>query len=129
MSDHGPTHVDALSHLDPRPDAPTIDKMSLDLFYGEATCIDVSHFEPRTYITASNIEAVIAKNSADVRKSDILLFYTGTFNKLHDTKEYVSMYPGLDESASMWLVEKGIKPLAWTLQAQIILPAVLTLAI
>ena len=23
--DHGPTHVDALSHLDPRPDAPTID--------------------------------------------------------------------------------------------------------
>ena len=35
MSDHGPTHVDALSHLDPRPDAPTIDKMSLDLFYGD----------------------------------------------------------------------------------------------
>ena len=23
MSDHGPTHVDALSHLDPRPEAPS----------------------------------------------------------------------------------------------------------
>jgi kynurenine formamidase len=109
MSDHGPTHVDALSHLDPRPDAPTINKMSLDLFYGEATCIDVSHFEPRTYITRSDIDAVIEKSGSDVRKGDILLFYTGTFNRLQGTKEYTSQYPGLDETASMWLVEKGIK--------------------
>src|SRR6516164_10726770 len=27
--DHGPTHVDALSHLDPRPDAPTIDMSAM----------------------------------------------------------------------------------------------------
>jgi kynurenine formamidase len=109
MSDHGPTHVDALSHLDPDPEAPSIDQMSLALFYGEATCIDVSNFEPRTYITASDIDEVIARDGADVRMGDILLFYTGTFNKLHGTKEYVSQYPGLDETASMWLVEKGIK--------------------
>lgn len=109
MSDHGPTHVDALSHLDPRPEAPTIDKMSLDLFYGEATCIDVSHKEPRTYISASDIDEVIARDSVDVRKGDILLFYTATFNRLHGTREYTSQYPGLDETASMWLVEKGIK--------------------
>src|SRR6266704_2555844 len=56
MSDHGPTHVDALSHLDPRPEAPSIEKMSLDLFYGDATCIDVSHKEPRTYINAADID-------------------------------------------------------------------------
>lgn len=109
MSDHGPTHVDALSHLDPRPEAPTIDKMSLDLFYGEATCIDVSYKEPRTYISASDIDEVIAASGADVRKGDILLFYTGTFNRLHGTTEYLSQYPGLDETGSMWLVEKGIK--------------------
>jgi kynurenine formamidase len=109
MSDHGPTHVDALSHLDPSPEAPSIDQMSLALFYGEATCIDVSNFEPRTYITASDIDEVIAREGADVRMGDILLFYTGTFNKLHGTREYVSQYPGLDETASMWLVEKGIK--------------------
>ena len=83
--------------------------MSLDLFYGEATCIDVSHFEPRTYITASDIDATIAKHGADVRKGDILLFFTATFNKVYSTAEYVSMYPGTDESASMWIVEKGIK--------------------
>src|SRR5436309_13644112 len=109
MSDHGPTHLDALSHLDPRPEAPSIEKMSLDLFYGDASCIDVSHKEPRTYINAAEIDEAIAKSGADVRKGDILLFYTGTFNRLHRTKEYLSQYPGLDESGSMWLVEKGIK--------------------
>ena len=109
MSDHGPTHVDALSHLDPRPEAPSIDKMPLDLFYGEATCIDISHAEPRSYINAGDLNTIVAKTGLDVRKGDILLFYTGTFNRLHGTKEYVSEYPGLDESGSMWLVEKGIK--------------------
>jgi len=109
MSDHGPTHVDALSHLDPRPEAPSIDKMPLDLFYGDATCIDISHAEPRTYISADDLDNIVAKTGLDVRKGDILLFYTGTFNRLHGKKEYVSDYPGLDESGSMWIFEKGIK--------------------
>jgi kynurenine formamidase len=34
LSDHGPTHVDSLSHFDPDPDAPTIDEMGLELFFG-----------------------------------------------------------------------------------------------
>ena len=109
MSDHGPTHVDALSQLDPRPDAPTIDKMALDLFYGEATCIDVSHKEPRAYISASDLDAAAARSGAAIREGDILLLYTGTYNSLHGTSDYLSQYPGLDESGSMWLVEKGIK--------------------
>src|SRR5947208_15027379 len=78
MSDHGPTHVDALSHLDPRPEAPSIEKMSLDLFYGEATCIDVSHKEPRTYISADDLDAVIARTGAGVRQGDILRYYPDT---------------------------------------------------
>jgi kynurenine formamidase len=35
VCDHGPTHVDALSHLDPTPGAPTIDQMDLAQFCGE----------------------------------------------------------------------------------------------
>src|SRR6202007_1969603 len=54
--DHGPTHVDALSHLDPRPDAPTIDRMDLAQFCGEGTCLDVSGVAPRAYITADHLE-------------------------------------------------------------------------
>ncbi|HLI09371.1 MAG TPA: cyclase family protein [Ktedonobacteraceae bacterium] len=109
MSDHGPTHVDALSHLDPRPEAPSIDKMALDLFYGPATCIDVSAAPPQTYINASDLDSIVSRTGLDVRKGDILLFYTGTYNRYHGSKDYLSQYPGLDESGSMWLVERGIK--------------------
>ena len=109
MSDHGPTHVDALSHLDPRPEAPSIDQMSLELFYGEATCIDVSHKQPQTYITADDLDAVASRAPVEIRRGDILLLYTGTYNRYHGTREYLSQYPGLDESGSNWLVERGIK--------------------
>ncbi|HBY97150.1 MAG TPA: cyclase [Chloroflexi bacterium] len=109
MSDHGPTHVDALSHLDPRPGAPSIEKMPLNTFYGEATCLDVSHKEPRTYISSNDLDTAVAKENVEIRPGDIVLLYTGTYNRLHGTKEYTSQYPGLDESASEWLVDKKVK--------------------
>lgn len=109
MSDHGPTHVDALSHLDPRENAPTIDEMDLGLFYGDAVCIDVSHKEPQTYITDNDLDEAADKASVSLGDGDTLLIYTGTYNRLHGTPEYLSQYPGLDEAASNWIVEKGIK--------------------
>jgi len=56
LNDNGPTHVDSFSHLDPDPSALTIDQMPLDLFYGDAVCIDVTGAEPRTDIPVSRIE-------------------------------------------------------------------------
>jgi kynurenine formamidase len=109
LSDHGPTHVDALSHLDPRPEAPSIDKMVLDTFYGPATCVDVSHKKPHEYISAAEMDEALAKSGAELRRGDILLIYTGTYNRLEGTMEYTNQYPGLDESASQWLVEQGVK--------------------
>src|SRR3990170_6367427 len=48
VNDNGPTHVDSFSHLDPDPSAQTIDQMALELFYGPAICLDVSHVAERT---------------------------------------------------------------------------------
>jgi len=42
LSDHGPTHVDAIKHIDPSPDALSIDKMPLETFFGPALCLDIS---------------------------------------------------------------------------------------
>jgi kynurenine formamidase len=109
MSEHGPTHVDALSHLDTNPDAPSIERMALGLFYGPALCVDVSHKDPHAYISSTDMDEAVARSHVEVRHGDILLLYTATFNRFHGTKEYLSQYPGLDESASMWLVEQGIK--------------------
>lgn len=47
MSTHGTTHVDSISHIDPTPGAPSIEKISLDWFYTEGICIDLSHIPPR----------------------------------------------------------------------------------
>jgi kynurenine formamidase len=107
LCDHGPTHVDALSHLDPRPDAPTIDRMSLETFFGPGTCIDLSHKAPHAYISADDLSAAAA--AADLRPGDVLLLYTATFDRFYGTPEYTSQYPGLDESGSQWLVERGVK--------------------
>lgn len=109
LSDHGPTHVDALSHLDPRPAAPSIDQMPLGLFYGDAVCLDLSHKEPRTYISDTDLDAANASAGDVVQSGDILLLYTGTFNRRYGSKDYLSQYPGLDESGSAWLVEHGVK--------------------
>ena len=69
VCDHGPTHVDALSHLDPRPEAPTIDQMPLDRFCGEGTCLDVTGVAPRQYISAEHLER--AAQGVDLREGDV----------------------------------------------------------
>lgn len=109
MSDHGPTHVDALRHLDPREGAPSIDEMGLNLFYGDAICVDLSHKEPQTYISGEDLDEAVDKSGAPVREGDVLLLYTGTYDRYQGTAEYTSQYPGLDEAGSDWIVEKEIK--------------------
>lgn len=107
LCDHGPTHVDALSHLDPRPEAATIDRMPLETFFGPGSCIDLSHKAPHAYISAADLEAAAA--GADVRPGDVLLIYTATYDRFYGRPEYTSQYPGLDESGSRWLLERGVK--------------------
>lgn len=107
LSDHGPTHVDALSHLDPRAGAPTIDEMPLDTFYGPASCIDVSHKEAHEYISADELDAAAA--GADVRPGDIVLMRTGAFERLGGRPEYTSRYPGLEESGAEWLLRHEVR--------------------
>jgi len=107
LCDHGPTHVDAISHLDPRPEAPTIDRMPLETFFGPGTCIDVSHKVPHSYITADDLTA--ASEGADLQPGDVLLLYTATYDRYYGKPEYTNQYPGLDESGASWLLERGVK--------------------
>jgi kynurenine formamidase len=109
MSDHGPTHVDAIAHLDPRESAPTIDAMALDTFYGDATCVDLSHKEPQAYISGGDMDAAEAAGGVRVEPGMILLIRTGAVERLGGTPAYTSQYPGLDESASDWLRDRGVK--------------------
>lgn len=109
LCDHGPTHVDALSHLDPRPDAPSIDVMALETFTGEGTCLDVSDVAPREYVDAERLERALAESPAPLHRGDVLLLRTGSAERFGGTPEYTTQYPGLDESAARWLEDRGVK--------------------
>ncbi len=103
LCDHGPTHVDALSHLDPRDGAPTIDRMPLDTFWGSGTCLDISDVPAREYCDAERLDRALAESGAELREGDVLLLRTGAADRLGGTREYTSQYPGLDQSAADWL--------------------------
>jgi kynurenine formamidase len=109
LSDHGPTHVDSISHFDPRPDAPSIDQMPLDLFHGPGVCLDVSHKAPAEYVTAADLDEACAAAGAEVRPGAVVLIRTGTHDRVGGTAEYQQRYPGLDDGASAWLADHEVK--------------------
>lgn len=109
LSDHGPTHVDSISHFDPAEGAATIDRMPLDLFWGEGTCIDISATPPREYCSAGDLDAALESSGARLEPGDVLLFHTGAFERHGGTDEYLTQYPGLDESAAEWVVQREVK--------------------
>jgi kynurenine formamidase len=109
MCDHGPTHVDAISHLDPADGAPSIDEMPLDTFYGPALCIDVSHVEPPEYITVDDLVQALDAGAHELERGDALLIRTGAFERHGGTAEYTSRYTGLDDEAGQWLYNQGVK--------------------
>jgi kynurenine formamidase len=109
VCDHGPTHVDALSHLDPREGAPTIDQMALDTFWGDGTCIDISDVPPREYATGERLDRALAEAGSALNPGDVLLLRTGTAERFGGTTEYTTQYPGLDQSAADWLGDHRVK--------------------
>lgn len=109
LNDNGPTHVDSFSHLDPNPNALTIDQMALDLFYGPAICIDVSDVAPKRDITGDHLDSALSQSGLDLESGDMLFLYTATFDRHHGTDAYLSEFPGLGESGAEWIVEHGVK--------------------
>lgn len=109
LNDNGPTHVDSFSHLDPAPGAETIDLMPLDLFYGPAICLDLSHVAPKTDITADHLDEALEASGLQLDPGDMLFLYTATFDRHQGTSFYLSEFPGLGESAAEWIVAKGVK--------------------
>ncbi|MBV9194800.1 MAG: cyclase family protein, partial [Solirubrobacterales bacterium] len=105
MCDHGPTHVDAISHLDPDEDAPTIDQMPLETFFGEGICLNISDLAPRQYCDAARLDRALNESPVKLRPGDVLLLRTGSAERYGGTREYTTEYPGLDQSAADWLAK------------------------
>lgn len=106
INEHGPTHSDAIYEYDPK--GATIDQMPLEYFYGPAICLDLSHISPDVYITRNDLQQSLAKSHLYIDKGDIVLLYTGHFNRSYGTDEWFTRYTGLDYGAAEWLAKLGV---------------------
>lgn len=115
LSEHGPTHVDALSHIHPKyyPEE-TIDAMSLDRFYGNAVGVDVSHVSPEEFVTVDDVRGALEEHGLELLEDDAITLHTGHRAERYGVDDhgkrhaYVTEYTGLDEEAARWLGEQGV---------------------
>lgn len=109
ISEHGPTHSDAVWECDPN--GLTIDKMDMKLFWGDAICVDLTHIRYPNYIEPEDLEAAVEKPGLDIREGDIFLMYTGHYERTYPDKDYggpKSKHTGLSYAAAEWLAKKGV---------------------
>jgi kynurenine formamidase len=106
ISEHTGTHADAtLEYAD---DGLPIDQTPLEYYYGEATCIDVSHVRHPDYITVDDLRAAVAAGGQEIRRGDILILETGQGDRTWPRKEFAEVYTGLDREAAIWIAEQGV---------------------
>jgi len=107
MCDHGPTHIDSVSHLSRDPDAPSVDEIPLEHCVTSAICIDVSDVARQTQFGPDKIEAELERWGLDIRPGDTVLFHTGHYAQYYGTPEYATHQPGLTREATEYIIDKG----------------------
>jgi cyclase len=112
LTTHTGTHVDAPSHYGStaayRTAGPrTVDELPLEWFYAPAFVLDVSDAGTGT-LDAARIEKECKRIGHTPAPLDIALLYTGAAGRV-GTPEYFTEFPGLDRSATEYLLDFGIR--------------------
>lgn len=106
LCDHGPTHVDAPRHY--RPDGTPVNDLPLETFFTPGKAIDVSHRDPGGYITTDDLEDGCTEAGVAIEEGDTVLLRTGHYDETYPSRAYSENYPGLNEAATQWLIDRGI---------------------
>ncbi len=106
ISEHGGTHCDAVWEY--KPSGATIEKMPLNYFWGSAICIDLTHIPPTRYITPKDLEQAVKKSGQTIEKGDIVLMYTGHYDRNFGTDKWQTTYSGINMEAAEWLAKQGV---------------------
>jgi kynurenine formamidase len=112
MSDHAGTHVDAPIHFSPNDK--TIDKMPLDLMFGEAVVLDFSDKKSGDSVMSEEVERKLDDAKIDPRRLNAILFKTGAA-PLYGTDAYFKHYLEIHPETVRWMAKEGI--LLWGVDA------------
>lgn len=105
---HSFTHVDSLLHF--LPGMPSIEKVPLDKFMGEATVVNLSHLGENDGVTAAELE----KHGQQVKAGDIVLLRTDWPLKCdYMSRDFWSKSPYTARDACEWLVERKVKTVGY----------------
>lgn len=106
INEHGPTHTDAL--YESNPNGTTIDKTDLNLCIGSAVCLDLSYVSENEFIKSSDLDMALKRSNQEVNRGDIVLLYTGHYDRNYGTEKWQTSYTGLDISGAEWLGKRGV---------------------
>ncbi len=122
MSEHCGTHTDAV--LEYKKGGASIEDMPVEYYCGDAICLDLSHIPMERYIEVEDIKETVAKAGLDIHKGDIVLLYTGHFDRWYGKEpgepiykpalgycggdRFQTHYSGLTEDAARYLAEQGV---------------------
>ncbi len=107
ICDHGPTHIDSVSHLSRDPDAESVDRLALQKCITSAVCVDVSDIPLKTQFGREKIELELKKHGLDIRPGDTVLFYTAHYDRYYGQPVYMTDYPGLNREATEYIIDRG----------------------
>jgi kynurenine formamidase len=110
---HAGTHVDAPYHFGPMLNgkkAPTVDKLPLTMFYGDAVMLDFSaQKKPGDTISQMDLAAKLESIRDQLKKDDIVLIRTGAGDFFADDPGFADLSVALEPKALFWLLDQGIK--------------------
>ena len=106
MCEHGPTHVDSISHLDPSPSAKHIDEMDFNFFYSRGIAIDFEDVEDNSYIDAEKVKERLQHYNLDIKQGDTLLFTYGHYKRHYPKDSYTTHYAGWTRDAAEYVYKE-----------------------
>jgi kynurenine formamidase len=104
MCDHGPTHTDSVSHIDERPDAPSIDQLPIESFFTPGIALDFTGtVAAREAISLELLQHELARTGLQPPRDGTFLFTCGHYRRTFPTDRYMTDYPGLSYEAADFL--------------------------
>ncbi len=108
---HAGTHFDAPYHYAPTSagsPAKTIDEVPLEWCFSDGVVLDMRHKQPGEVIMPADLQAALDKIGYTLKPLDIVMIQTGA-DRLWNTLDYWSQYPGTGREGTIWLCDQGVK--------------------